>query len=337
MGSVAETARTPEALGRADVRRCGTLWRRDLTTVDRAWPTVAGLRLRLVAPEDEAALREAMALASATDLNLAGVRLAGGRLGVIAEDVSAPGEHSQPPIVAYGWVAQRDDTVDDLGFSLELLPGHVWIYDCATVPEMRGRGVYAALLQAICAEMARRGAAWAWIGTAPQNWASQRGIARAGFHKATDADWSGEGEVLYGAPGLTAADLRAMSDASDGGAASSIHLDAGIPWIEATLTLDGALWRLYTSDTAYQGNESEPAGLLRLTERVGAGLRQFIAAYGPQIHWSVRRQDDEMAAPTVTLRREDERRELAGGASYDEFAGALDTLAPGLPLLIEGD
>jgi L-amino acid N-acyltransferase YncA len=55
------------------------------------------------------------------------------------------------------------------------------IGNCFTEPEARGRGLYPALLRAMCDELARRGHRRAIISCAPDNVASRRGIERAGF------------------------------------------------------------------------------------------------------------------------------------------------------------
>src|SRR5437588_13033875 len=90
-------------------------------------------------------------------------------------------------IVSYGWVAFSAEPVGDLGISFQLDPDEVYIYDCATRPEYRGRGYYTAMLRTMAARLNREGRRRAWIGTAPGNFVSQRCIARAGFQKVADA------------------------------------------------------------------------------------------------------------------------------------------------------
>ena len=151
--------RTPEALGRADVRRCGTLWIMTLEGGVFPWPKVADAQVRLVEKGDEAALREAMIAAEAERPELAEARVRGGRLGFVAESTERPGI-----ILSYGWVAQSGDSVNDLDFNLQMPPGEAWIYDCATIPMARGRRLYPAILRAMQSELANRGFAHAWIG-----------------------------------------------------------------------------------------------------------------------------------------------------------------------------
>jgi ribosomal protein S18 acetylase RimI-like enzyme len=337
-----QSGRSPRELGRADVRRCGTFWAAPVDDTGFAWPETPGARIRLVRADDVAALRRAMIAADADRPELAEARIRGNRLGVLAEaigDVADQPAHDRG-VLAYGWVVRPGDTindlVDDLGFPLRLPPGEAWIYDCATVPAARGRGLYTALLLVMRAELPHYGLARAWIGTAPQNWASQRGIARAGFRKVVDVDWNGQ-IVLYGAPGVPESTLHTIAAAMGVGDVVRILPGAGIPWIEAVL--------LASSVDAV--NEPE-------------GLRRFRAAYGEQLHWTARalpidntpdtRPQPAMAGHAagvippsagarstvdmaVVLRVEGCERMVVGAAPYAEYERALAELAPGLPVL----
>jgi RimJ/RimL family protein N-acetyltransferase len=89
-------------------------------------------------------------------------------------------------VLTYGWVAFSAEPIGDLGIAFLLDPGEAYIYDCATRPEHRGHGYYAALLRFMAYDLGRDGLGRAWIGTAPGNVVSQRGIARAGFAKVAD-------------------------------------------------------------------------------------------------------------------------------------------------------
>lgn len=79
---------------------------------------------------------------------------------------------------AYGWVAQRQATVGELQLEFALGPETVYLWDFATLPAWRGRGIYPRLLQTIVRSEAAR---QFWIMHAPENGASARGIRRAGF------------------------------------------------------------------------------------------------------------------------------------------------------------
>jgi GNAT superfamily N-acetyltransferase len=84
-------------------------------------------------------------------------------------------------VAAYGWVADTDEPLGNSGFVFAPAPGDVWLYDFATLPAYRGRRHYPVLLRFIARDLAESGFRRAWIGTAPGNIASQRGILRAGF------------------------------------------------------------------------------------------------------------------------------------------------------------
>jgi RimJ/RimL family protein N-acetyltransferase len=84
-------------------------------------------------------------------------------------------------IAAYGWVADTDEPLGNSGFVFTPAPGDAWLYDFATLAAYRGRRYYPALLRFIARDLADAGFRRAWIGTAPGNVASQRGILRAGF------------------------------------------------------------------------------------------------------------------------------------------------------------
>lgn len=98
-------------------------------------------------------------------------------------------EGSQPYVAligdtpaAYGWSATRTFGVVDAGLHWTLRPGERGLWDFATLPAWRGRGIYPRLLQAIiAAELAA--AARFWIGHQIDNLASERGIRAAGFQQ----------------------------------------------------------------------------------------------------------------------------------------------------------
>lgn len=80
--------------------------------------------------------------------------------------------------IAYGWVARHQAAIGELQHQFSIMPNDRYLWDFATLPAWRGRGVYPHLLQAILAqEQAER----FWIIHAPENSASARGIHKAGF------------------------------------------------------------------------------------------------------------------------------------------------------------
>ena len=89
-------------------------------------------------------------------------------------------------LVAYGWVSFVDEHIGELNLRIKLLPGEVYIWDCATSPAFRGKHLYSSLLSHMIRELSAEGFCRAWIGTDLDNVASQKGIVRAGFHHVAD-------------------------------------------------------------------------------------------------------------------------------------------------------
>jgi len=89
-------------------------------------------------------------------------------------------------VAAYGWVSFDDERIGELNLRIRLLPGEVYIWDCATKPELRRNRLYSALLSFIVGELAAENFCRVWIGADMDNKPSQQGIARAGFHHVAD-------------------------------------------------------------------------------------------------------------------------------------------------------
>jgi len=89
-------------------------------------------------------------------------------------------------IAAYGWVSFEDEHIGELNLRIKLLPGEVYIWDCATIPAFRRNHLYSALLSYIIQKLRTQGLCRAWIGADLDNKPSQQGMARAGFHHVAD-------------------------------------------------------------------------------------------------------------------------------------------------------
>lgn len=89
-------------------------------------------------------------------------------------------------VVAYGWVSFEHEEIGELNLRMKLLPGEAYIWDCATLPAFRGKLLYSALLIYILDNLRVQNICRAWIGADYDNLASQKGIARAGFHHVAD-------------------------------------------------------------------------------------------------------------------------------------------------------
>lgn len=98
--------------------------------------------------------------------------------------------------VAYGWVAGAGAEIGELGVSFVLPRGDRYLWDFATLPAWRGRGTYPHLLQGIVAAEAAE-AARLWIIHAPENRASCRGIAKAGFAPVGELSFRADGSAGF--------------------------------------------------------------------------------------------------------------------------------------------
>ena len=94
---------------------------------------------------------------------------------------------------AYGWVAGAGATIGELGVAFTLPRGDRYLWDFATLPAWRGRGIYPQLLQGIIAAESTAMAARLWIIHAPENPASARGILKAGFAPVGDLSFRAGG------------------------------------------------------------------------------------------------------------------------------------------------
>jgi ribosomal protein S18 acetylase RimI-like enzyme len=81
--------------------------------------------------------------------------------------------------VGYGWAATKTADIGELGITLHLPPGNRYLWNFATLPEWRRRGIYSNLIQAMI--NGDHNADRFWIGHDVGNDASARGIIRAGF------------------------------------------------------------------------------------------------------------------------------------------------------------
>jgi GNAT superfamily N-acetyltransferase len=95
--------------------------------------------------------------------------------------------------VAYGWVATHTAYVGELELTITLPPANCYLWDFATLPQWRGRGIYPRLLQAILARESALSDRF-WIIAASENRASSAGIAKAGFTQVAHLSFQWQGE-----------------------------------------------------------------------------------------------------------------------------------------------
>lgn len=117
----------------------------------------------------------------------------------IAEVIRRRAEGHRPYLISvddepagYGWVATRICEIGELGICFYLPAGNRYLWDFATVPAFRGRGIYPALLS----EIVRREcppATRLWIIHAPENLPSGVGITRAGFQPVAELSFDAAG------------------------------------------------------------------------------------------------------------------------------------------------
>jgi len=158
-----------------DLRPAGTIWTLNL---DEPVPGVTPLRpvtFRRAGPDLLPTLVSAMEGVSSEEL----LKRFGNRRGCYTGWVG-------DQIAVYGWVSFEEEDIGELNLCVRLLPGEVYIWDCATIPAFRRNHLYSALLGYIIAELRAEGLCRAWIGADFENKPSQQGMTRAGFHHVAD-------------------------------------------------------------------------------------------------------------------------------------------------------
>jgi len=94
--------------------------------------------------------------------------------------------------IGYGWVATHNASIGELGIIFQLPANNQYLWDFATLPTWRGRGVYPQLLQAILKQEVNGGDRF-WIIHAPENRASAIGIRKAGMSPVAELSFAVEG------------------------------------------------------------------------------------------------------------------------------------------------
>jgi hypothetical protein len=158
-----------------DPRRRGTIW---VLHLDQEMPAVAPrihAEFRRLTPDSSSVLVSSINSLTLTEITK---RLESGRQCYLA--------WVDRQIAAYGWVSFVEEEIGELNLRMKLLPGEAYIWDCATLPAFREKLLYSALLIHILGELHAQRICRAWIGADLENVASQKGIARAGFHHVAD-------------------------------------------------------------------------------------------------------------------------------------------------------
>jgi ribosomal protein S18 acetylase RimI-like enzyme len=122
--------------------------------------------------------------------------------------------------VTYGWVATQSANIGELRARFAITDSDRYLWDFATHPTFRGRGLYPRLLQAIIeAEAAQR----FWIINAPENLPSASGLRKAGF--------TSVGHLSFLADGTPALVSHGREERSQAGAAL-----LGVPLVSQPLS-----------------------------------------------------------------------------------------------------
>jgi GNAT superfamily N-acetyltransferase len=124
------------------------------------------------------------------DLGEVLARVGGGHLPYIARLEGVP--------VGYGWAASRRASIGELGLDFPIPAGNCYLWDFATLPAWRGRGIYPRLLQAILVREAAEADRF-WIGHVRENSASGHGILKARFRVAGATECSGARAMAFAA------------------------------------------------------------------------------------------------------------------------------------------
>jgi GNAT superfamily N-acetyltransferase len=87
-------------------------------------------------------------------------------------------------IAGYGWVSHDTIRIYELKLAVPIPRGHAYIWDCATLPPYRGRGIFSGLLRFLLEDLRLQGDIQAWGAVAPGNEPSLHAFSRAGFRLA---------------------------------------------------------------------------------------------------------------------------------------------------------
>lgn len=121
---------------------------------------------------------------------------------------------------AWGWVATRSAEIGELGAAFDLPAGERYLWNFATLPAHRGKGIYPRLLDAIVRAEADEAERF-WIAYAPENHASGAGIRKAGFRAVADLSFDAAGRP-------------AVRSLAEGGGEAAARL-LGLPVVEEAL------------------------------------------------------------------------------------------------------
>ncbi len=152
-------------------------WVRDLTGPLPGPGEVPGMEFRPGTAEDAPALAIAMGPA---DGHLAAARMLTNRQVFVGLEGGRA--------VTYCWLSFQAEAIGEIEGVIRPAPDEAYIWDCQTIPERRGQGLYPVLLASIAHHLRDRGKRRIWSATTLANRSSQRGFEKAGFQRAGRLD-----------------------------------------------------------------------------------------------------------------------------------------------------
>lgn len=147
----------------------GALWALDLPSARQPPAGPSGERFAEVSAEETALLAAAMEVPPAE---------VAARFG---RGCRALATWQGEELAAYCWLSTGRERIGELARDLVLPDGESYVWDCATLPRFRGRGLYTRLLRTIVGVLATERRRRVWIGASSTNQASNRAFTTAGF------------------------------------------------------------------------------------------------------------------------------------------------------------
>jgi len=132
-------------------------------------------------------------------------------------------------VAAYGWMTAGGEWIGELDRRVALARDEAYIWDCATLPAHRRRGLYKALLAGMLLALSRKGHRRAWIGAALSNRPSVRAFSALGFRPVVMVDyWRLGAASCFYAAAFAGADQASVTYARAALAAGTEHAWDGV-------------------------------------------------------------------------------------------------------------
>jgi ribosomal protein S18 acetylase RimI-like enzyme len=130
---------------------------------------------------------------------------------------------------AYGWMTPGPEWIGELDRRVGLARDEAYLWDCATLPAHRRRGLYKALLAEMLLVLSLEGCRRAWIGAALSNRPSVRAFSALGFRPVVMVDYRRVGPAsCFLATAFAGADPASVAYARTALAAPAEHVFGGL-------------------------------------------------------------------------------------------------------------